>query len=105
MAIKTKDDLLSELKDRFGEDDSDDTISFIEDISDTYDDLSEQVSKSGEWKDKYEQNDKEWRQKYKERFFSPTPNDGDTGIDPPTEPQTEPKKPMTFEDLFTTERK
>lgn len=105
MAIKTKDDLLSELKERFGEDDSDDTISFIEDISDTYDDLSEQVSKSGEWKDRYEQNDKEWRQKYKERFFSPSPNADETGIDPPTETKEEPKKPMTFEDLFTIERK
>lgn len=106
MAVKSKDDLLAELKTRFGEDDnSDDTLSFIEDISDTYDDLSEQVSKSGEWKDRYEQNDREWRQKYKERFFSKPSSEDETVTDTDEDEETETKKPMTFEDLFTIERK
>lgn len=101
MAIKSKDELLTELKAKLGEDDSDDTLSFIEDISDTYDDMSDQLSKSGEWKAKYEQNDKEWRQKYRDRFFSKPIDEPD--INPPTEPATEPKKPMNYADLFKTE--
>lgn len=97
MAVKTKDEILNTLKERFKDDDSDDTLSFIEDISDTYDDLSEQVSKSGEWQKKYEQNDKEWREKYKERFFSKPVDEPDLDIEP------EPNKPRTFEDLFKVE--
>lgn len=100
MAVKTKDELFNSIKSKFEGDDSDDTLALLEDISDTLDDMSEQVSKSGEWKNKYEQNDKEWREKYKNRFFSkPDINDDDL-TDPPTEPPTEPKKPMTYDDLF-----
>lgn len=94
--IKSKDEILNTLKEKFKDDDSDDTLSFIEDISDTYDDLSEQVSKSGEWQKKYEQNDKEWREKYKERFFSKPIEEPELEI----EPESEPKKPRTYEDLF-----
>lgn len=101
MAVKSKDDILTEIKAKFGEDDSDDTLSFIEDISDTLDDMSDQLSKSGEWKDKYEQNDKEWRQKYRDRFFSKPIDEPDVTSDPVTEPAT--KKPMTYDDLFKIE--
>lgn len=63
--ILSKDELLESIKNKFADDTSDDTIKFIEDISDT---LS---SYDGEdWKSKYEQNDKEWREKYKNRFFN-----------------------------------
>lgn len=99
MAVRSKDEILNVLKERFKDDDSDDTLSFIEDISDTYDNLSEQVSKSGEWQKKYEQNDKEWREKYKERFFSKPIEEPDLE----TETETEQKKPMTFADLFKNE--
>lgn len=99
MAVKSKDEILNAIKERFKDDNSDDTLSFIEDISDTIDDMSEQVAKSGEWQKKYEQNDKEWREKYKERFFSKPVDEPD--LDTETEP--EPKKPMSFEDLFKSE--
>lgn len=100
MAVKTKDEILASIKDKFKDDDSDDTLSFLEDISDTLDDMSEQVTKSGEWKAKYEQNDKDWREKYKARFFSTSDIDDEEITDPPTDPQTEPKKALSYEDLF-----
>lgn len=101
MSVKTKDEIMSTLKERFKDDTSDDTLSFIEDISDTYDDMSQQVQKSGEWKQKYEDNDKEWRQRYHDRFFSnPDPEE----TDPFNGGNGDDEKPMTFEDLFKVEK-
>lgn len=68
--VVTKDELLEKIKTKIGEDTSDESISLIEDINDTYDDLQNRVSEAGDWKTKYEENDASWRTKYKERFFS-----------------------------------
>ena len=72
MAVRTKDELLEIIKGRIGDDTSDETISFIEDITDTLSDYEEKATNSDteEWKTKYEENDKMWREKYRERFFS-----------------------------------
>lgn len=104
MAVKSKDEILEAIRTKFEGDDSDDTLSFIEDVSDTMDDMSEQIDKSGEWKAKYEQNDKEWREKYKQRFFSKPDTDDDDLLDPPTDPITQPKRSRRFEDLFSTNK-
>lgn len=105
MAVKTKDEILNSLREKFGDDNSDDTLSLLEDVSDTYDEMNGQIEQSGQWKEKYEQNDKEWREKYKERFFSKPADEDDSLLDPPTETQTstETTKPMTFNDLFKIE--
>lgn len=99
MAVKTKDDILNELKAKFGDDTSDETLSLIEDVSDTYDDMTNKVQESGNWKAKYEENDKAWREKYRDRFYS--------HIDPEPEPEPDPEPendgPKTFDDLFKTE--
>ena len=72
MAVRTKDELLEIIKGRIGNDTSDETISFIEDITDTLSDYEEKATNSDneDWKTKYEENDKMWREKYRERFFS-----------------------------------
>lgn len=98
MAVKSKDDLLNLIKERVGEDSSDEAISFIEDVSDTLNDYEDRISGQEDYKKKYEENDAEWRAKYKERFFSGDP----TPPPPDTEPDIEPpKKVMSYEDLFT----
>lgn len=94
--IKTKDEILESLRARVGEDADDETLSFIEDITDTMSDMESRASDSTNWKTKYEENDKEWRKKYRDRFF-----EGDGGIEPETFDEPEEKKPMRFEDLFT----
>lgn len=65
MAVLTREELLARI-DRINTDkESDDYISLLEDVSDTYDSMS-----GGEdWKSRYEQNDREWREKYRSRFF------------------------------------
>jgi len=100
MAVKTREEILTLVNDRVGDDSSDEAIGFMEDIADTIDDLQRQVSEAGNWRQKYEDNDREWREKYRERFMSDDP------VPPPAprinEPKPEPKY-KSFEDLFTTE--
>lgn len=98
MAILSKDEFLSRINERIGEDNSDEAIAFMEDMSDTYDDMSSRLSDSTDWKKKYEENDKAWRDKYKERFTSGSDSNAGSGKDDDERPA-----PKTFDDLFTKE--
>ena len=96
MAIKSKDEILEQIQARFGEDTSDETISFLEDVTDTFTDLETRASGDGvDWKAKYEQNDKDWRQRYHDRFFSAEP-----APDPDPEPEPDDNTPKTYDELF-----
>ena len=51
MAIKTKEELLASLKQTFGDNTDDATLSLIEDVTDTYDDLNSKAKPDGkDWK-------------------------------------------------------
>ena len=76
MAIKSKEDILSVIKEKLKDDTTDSTLSFIEDINDTINDLESKARDEQNWKQKYDENDKQWREKYKERFFSGGSEDG-----------------------------
>lgn len=77
MAVVSKESLLEKIRDMIGTEnaESDGAISLLEDMSDTFDDLSSQVSQAGDYKKKYEENDAEWRKRYHDRFFSVTEDD------------------------------
>lgn len=96
MAVRSIEEILDVVKKRIGEQSDDETISFLEDISDTLNDLESRASDVENWKTRYEENDKEWRKKYTERFFST-----DTKPQGETEPNTEHENPTTFKELFT----
>lgn len=100
MAVRTQQDILESLRARIGDSTDDDTIAFIEDVTDTLSDYETRVSDSTNWKEKYETNDAEWRQRYRDRFFG-NPESEVEEIDSVVETETE--KPMTFEDLFKEE--
>lgn len=80
MAKRTLEELTTMIKSKFSENPTDDEISLLEDITDTYnsfsasntDDLSaklkEAESKNAEWEQKYNDNDAMWRKKYIDRF-------------------------------------
>ena len=97
MAVVSKESLLEKIRDMIGTEnaESDEIISLLEDLSDTFDDLSSQVSQVGDYKKKYEENDAEWRKRYRDRFFSSAEDDDDTGDHNDDEVE---KK--TFESLF-----
>lgn len=98
MAIKTKDELLTEYRTLVGDDLTDEQLAFVENITDTMVDFEEKAKGDGtDWKKKYEENDANWKKKYTDRFFSKDVNDTDPTPDPDKE---EPKK-LTFDSLFT----
>ena len=80
MAKRTLEELTNMIKSKFTENPTDDEISLLEDITDTYnsfsasntDDLSaklkEAEDKNAEWEQKYNDNDAMWRKKYIDRF-------------------------------------
>lgn len=91
MAVKTIDEIMTKLRERIGEDDSDEAIEFIEDILDTF----ESFSNAEDWKTKYEENDKKWREKYRDRFFTSKEEIEEDEIEEPDE-----KEKRKFDDLF-----
>ena len=91
MAIRTREELLGQLKTVLGDNASDEALGLVEDFSDTMTGLAEQE----DWKKKYEDNDAEWRAKYKARFFATSPVDGQ-------EKEKERPEPRSYADLFTT---
>lgn len=95
MAVKTREEILESFKTRLGENPDNESISFLEDVTDTLDDFEKRAKGDGtDWKSKYEENDANWRKKYTERFFSDEP-------EPKPEPKPDPDNtPRTFSDLF-----
>lgn len=69
MVLK-KEELLERIKTYTGDRTDDETISLIEDVTDTVEELSNRDVSSEEWKEKYKKLDEKWRTKYKERFFT-----------------------------------
>ena len=101
MAVLSREDFLSRIQGKIGEDTSDEAMQFIEDMTDTFDSLVNSSNDKEDWKAKYEENDKTWREKYKARFFSSeTPSPSGGKFTQEDEPQDNGEQ-TTFEDLFT----
>lgn len=66
MAILSREDYIARVRARIGEEVSDEDITFIEDLTDTYDDMAAQAAGVGDWEAKYN----ELKQKYIDRFTS-----------------------------------
>ena len=98
MAIRSIEEIMDSLKTRVGEDTSDETLTFVEDIQDTLNNYKSLTSDTENWKKKYEENDKEWREKYKARFFNPEPDKG-VQNEPVTYDEDEPAV-LTYDKLF-----
>lgn len=97
MAIKTKEEILNLLKEKTQDDTTDETLTFIEDVTDTLNNYDTQLAESGNWKDRYEANDKAWREKYRNRFFS-IPSEKEAEEDYKTDEQK--NKKTKYTELF-----
>ena len=88
MAVVERDVLIQRIASVLSDPESDDSLSLIEDVTDTL-----EAGSSDEWKTKYEENDAAWRKRYKERFLKK----------PDKEPEIEDdeKEMKTYDDLFT----
>ena len=102
MAILNREDFFNRLEAQIHSDTSDESISFLEDMQDTYNDLERKANGDGEdWKAKYEQLDASWRARYRHRFF----NGGGGDYSPRFEGKKEDEdsydpESVTLEDLF-----
>ena len=110
MAKVSKDEYLTKLNAFIGEETSEETLSLLEDITDSWPDkddagaeweqkYNEMNAKYEELDGKYKELEETWRKRYRERFFD--------GSDPkPGAPNPEPDNPkgetelLTYEDFF-----
>lgn len=99
MAVLSHDDFMNAVKGLAGDNADDNTLTMIENFTDTFNDLEARAKDTTDWKAKYEQNDNEWREKYKARFF-----EGDAGTDSANKEQKEDiiddGIDISFDDLF-----
>lgn len=88
MAVVERDALIQRITGLLTDPESDESLSLIEDVTDTL-----EAGSSDDWKTKYEENDAAWRKRYKERFLKK----------PDKEPEIEDdeKEKKTYDDLFT----
>lgn len=100
MSVLSKEELFKQVQEKLKDDTSDETLKFVEDFTDTVNDMEQKLSTTdSEWKKKYEENDNEWKKKYKDRFFS--------GVTTPEKVKKETKEDVkkdgesiSFDDLF-----
>lgn len=104
--ILSKEEYFKKIKDRVGDSVEAEDISFIEDMTDTYTDLSSQIKddykgKYEELKATYDRDMADWARKYRERFFTPSDTESDeTNIDIVDEGEDVEVSPEKFDDLF-----
>lgn len=97
MAILTHEELMNSLRARMGEDTSDESITFIENVQDTLADFETRLSGQTDWQRRYEENDRAWRQRYTDRFFKTESDDIPEDVLPS---DVNKPKQLRFEDLF-----
>lgn len=104
MAVLNREDFLARIQKLSGDDDSDEMLTCIADMTETFDafngaDVDRYKNEAQEWKTKYEDNDKEWRQKYKNAFFGP--KDSNVQFSSPADKEIRANNAIRISDLFT----
>lgn len=101
MAVLNKEAFLKRVQEKLGDDKSDEAIAFLEDVTDTYNDLESKTKGDEDWKKKYEENDAEWRKKYTERFFTPEQMKEQKEKEEEKEKELDKQESIQIKDLFT----
>ena len=91
--VKTKDEIMEEIRAYIGDRSDDQTIALIENISDTIDDYAAH----GDYDEKLMAVEAEWRRKYIDRFMSGGKNKSDVETTEDEEKIAE----ITIDDLYT----
>lgn len=105
--VLTKEEFLANLKSRVGEDTSDEALKYLEDMTDTFNDLTKKAlgnkKTDEEWEKELKAKDEEWRVKYRERFFNSDASisDNDDPLLAPTKEEPKPEETITIDDLFS----
>lgn len=101
MAILSRDDFFSRIQTVLGDNTSDESISFIEDMTDTYNDMETRANGDGiDWEQRYHDLDESWKQKYRHRFFSGNGVSNIGNGTPSSDPDPDRGRTITINDLF-----
>ena len=104
MAVLGKEDFFKRIREQIGDDTSDESIAFIEDVTDTYNALEQSSKDETDWKSKYEELDESWKKRYRDRFFDGNGDNPETTPDKAMDKQKEhveaDGEKRDFEDLF-----
>lgn len=90
--VKTKDEIMEEIREYIGDRSDDQTIALVENISDTFDDYAAH----GDFEEKLMAVESEWRRKYIDRFM----NGGDNKSVVETTEYEEKSEQITLDDLY-----
>lgn len=88
MAVVERDELIQRITSVLSDPESDDSLSLIEDVTDTLD-----AGSSDDWRTRYEENDAAWRKRYKDRFLKKPDKE-------PEIEEEEKEEKKTYDDLF-----
>lgn len=107
MAVRTKDELLTVFSEIVGDDSRDEVIQYMEDLSDTYDEMANSSDSAlsdelNALKEKYEKLDKEWREKYRDRFLKKSEESTEEKVS--ENEGEENKKSYEYKELFKEEK-
>lgn len=107
MAVRTKDELLTVFSEIVGDDSRDEVIQYMEDLSDTYDEMANSSDSTlsdelNALKEKYEKLDREWREKYRDRFLKKSEESTEEKVS--ENEGEENKKSYEYKELFKEEK-
>lgn len=94
--VKTKDEIMEEIRAYIGDRSDDQTIALVENISDTIDDYAAH----GDYDNKLMAVEAEWRRRYIDRFMSGGENKNEVE-DEKTEDEKDKAEEIKIEDLYT----
>ncbi len=96
--VKTKEEMLAEIKAYIGDRTDDDTVSLVENVTDTLSDME----KNGNAEARVKEVDDMWRAKYMERFFDGNKEKKNIEVEEDEETEEKDKsEEITIDDLYT----
>lgn len=95
--VKTKDEIMEEIRMYIGDRSDDQTIALIENISDTIDDYAAH----GDYGEKLMAVEAEWRRKYIDRFMNGGENKNEVKVEKTEDEEKEKAEEIKIEDLYT----
>ena len=102
MAVLNKDEYFNAIHQMAGNDTSDESLTLIENLTDTYTDLEKKANGDGvDWEKKYHELDNSWKEKYRHRFFSGNDSGNANSRNKNNEEDDKSPEDISFNDLFS----
>jgi 2-phospho-L-lactate transferase/gluconeogenesis factor (CofD/UPF0052 family) len=95
--VKTKDEIMEEIRAYIGDRADDQTIALVENISDTIDDYAAH----GDYDEKLMAVEAEWRRRYIDRFMNGGENKNEVEVEKTEDDEKEKAEEIKIEDLYT----